>query len=153
MVAMKPEQVSPKAESLPKSSERGGKRPGAGRKRTALSADEVKRLAKLQCTMREAAAFFGIAVSTFKARLDQDQALADAWEHGRQLGLISLRRAQFRAAERGNSALLIHLGKVHLANEGSNAASADEQPLFTPDMLARLSDDDLEHLVRIFDQF
>lgn len=100
----------------------GGRRAGAGRHPKVISAAELGQLCRLQVTMREAAAFFGMSVSTFHSHLHDNPELAAAWEAGRQNGLVSLRRLQWQAAERGNTALLIFLGKAYLGQSDQSSA-------------------------------
>jgi hypothetical protein len=70
----------------------------------------VRKLAELQCTQAEAAAFFGITVGRFARLLKQYPALKYAWQHGLEVGKISLRRLQWAHAVK-NPAMAIHLGK------------------------------------------
>jgi hypothetical protein len=74
--------------------------------------DELAKLGALQCTQAEIAAWFGCSERTIVSKLKQT-AYRDAWRRGREKGLISLRRTQFRLAER-NAAVAIFLGKNYL---------------------------------------
>lgn len=75
-----------------------------------LKVSEIRKLSELQVSEREAAAFFGIHVKTFKEMLRIDVAARAAWEDGRELGKIGLRRKQMSLA--GSSApMAIFLGK------------------------------------------
>src|SRR5688572_4971367 len=64
-----------------------------------IRVSEIRNLSRLQVSEREAAAFFGIKLKTFQEMLRIDVAAAEAWESGRQLGKISIRRKQFRLAD------------------------------------------------------
>ncbi len=78
-----------------------------------VKASDVEKLARLQCSRREIAAFLGVRVSTFTRLLNEDKAIKKAWERGQQMGLISLRRSQLRLAK-GNATMGIFLGKNYL---------------------------------------
>lgn len=77
-----------------------------------LDLDELAKLAALQCTQAEAAAWFRCSPRTIVSKLKLAR-YREAWERGREKGLISLRRTQFRLAER-NAAMAIFLGKNYL---------------------------------------
>jgi hypothetical protein len=72
----------------------------------------LEKLAGLQCTQEEAAAWFGVSLATIKRRLREDKYRA-VWENGLGKGRISLRRHQFRQAEK-SPAMAIFLGKQYL---------------------------------------
>ena len=83
------------------------------RRKTVLKVSEIRKLSELQVTDREAAAFFGVHVKTFREMLRIDVAARAAWEDGRELGKIGLRRKQMSLAT--NSApMAIFLGKQML---------------------------------------
>lgn len=84
----------------------------AKRKRVVKISD-IKQCAKLQCTAREAAAFLSIRVHTFNDLLQNDPHVRKAWDDGKQLGCISLRRKQMRLAGQ-NATMAIFLGKQML---------------------------------------
>jgi hypothetical protein len=74
---------------------------------------DVEKLGRLQCTVREAAAFLGIRVTTLGNLLKKDKRIRDAWERGKSLGLLSLRRKQMRLAG-VKAQMAIFLGKNYL---------------------------------------
>ena len=88
----------------------GGNRPGAGRKRIDILPDELERLASLQCTEEEIAAFFNVSVRTIQRRMKQP-AFADTVARGRAKGRLSLRRNLFAQAAKGQIAAIIFLSK------------------------------------------
>jgi hypothetical protein len=88
----------------------GGARPNAGRKPTNIDLLELEKLSSLQCTDAEIAGFFGVSTRTIEKRKKQPR-FADAMEHGRAKGRISVRRAQMRLVEAGNGSVAIWLGK------------------------------------------
>lgn len=83
-----------------------------GRPRIEIDPKELKQLARLQCTMKEVAAFFGCSVDTIERRFKEDDELRQIWEDGKGMGMISLRRKQFQILEEKNdTTMAIWLGK------------------------------------------
>ena len=83
-----------------------------GRPRIEIDPKELKQLARLQCTMKEVAAFFGCSVDTIERRFNEDEELRQIWEDGKGMGMISLRRKQFQILEEKNdTTMAIWLGK------------------------------------------
>lgn len=83
-----------------------------------LAADEatlkaLKGLGNIQCTTKEGAAFFSVSEPTFIKFLDDFPEAREALESGKGLGCISLRRHQWRMAEK-NQTMAIWLGKQWL---------------------------------------
>jgi len=68
----------------------------------------VKDLASIFCTMDEMAAIVGVSVDTLERRY------AEAIKRGRETAKSSLRRLQWKAAKKGNTSILIWLGKQYL---------------------------------------
>lgn len=84
----------------------------------ALNDDEktlatIQGLARIQCTTKEAAAVLGVAKQTFFDFLDRSLKARQAWENGAEEGKASLRRHQFKMAEK-NATMAIWLGKQWL---------------------------------------
>lgn len=74
-------------------------------------------LAGIGCTHEEAAAVLGCGLRTLKERIAKDEATGQAWENGKLIGKVSLRRLQIRHANgNGSSAvnMTIHLSKHRL---------------------------------------
>jgi len=92
---------------------RGGKRFGAGRKPVHIDLVELEKLSSLQSTDEELAAYFGVTARTIGNKRRQPE-FAEAMRRGRAKGCISVRRAQFKALDKGNPAILIWLGKQML---------------------------------------
>lgn len=87
-----------------------------GRPRKEIDWDDFDRLALIQCTLREIAAWFDVSEDTIEARVKETHGVTFA-EHLAQRsckGKVSLRRKQYQAAMGGNTALLIFLGKQWL---------------------------------------
>ena len=78
------------------------------RPRKSISADQVIKLARLGLTVTEIADFLGVDRATLYRRF------ATEITKGECLMKLKLRRLQLRAAERGNVAMLIFLGKAIL---------------------------------------
>ena len=76
-----------------------------------IDPEQVKKLALIQCTMIEMAAFFECSVDTLERRF------ADVIKIGRENGKTSLKRKQFEIAMSGNVGMLIWLGKQHLGQK------------------------------------
>src|SRR5579862_7473727 len=74
---------------------------------------ELEKLAAMQCTDEEIAAWFGVATRTIE-RKRKNPAFADTLQRGKAKGRISLRRSQFKAVEQGNPTMQIWLGKQYL---------------------------------------
>lgn len=70
--------------------------------------EQLKALAAMQCTIPEIVAFMGVP----KATLERNY--SDVIDAGREVGKVSLRRAQYRLALAGNVTMLIWLGKQML---------------------------------------
>ena len=70
-----------------------------------IDPDVVSKLASIHCTMEEIAHVVGCSVDTLERRF------ADIIKQAKSKGKTSLRRYQWLAAEKGNTAMLIWLGK------------------------------------------
>lgn len=69
----------------------------------------VEKLANIQCTQEEIANFLDISVRT----LQRDEEFCHIYNKGRENGKMSLRRMQFKLAEKSH-AMAIWLGKQYL---------------------------------------
>lgn len=81
------------------------------RPRLEIDEDTVEKLASIMCTMEEMSHILGCSVDTLERRF------ADVINKGRNSGKMSLRRWQWEACKKGNSALLIWMGKQHLGQK------------------------------------
>jgi len=87
---------------------------------------QVRELALIHCTYKEMAAVIGCHVDTLRDRF------SNVIEEGRESGKTSLRRAQFKAALKGNSRMLIWLGKQYLEqSERIEIEAGDITAIFT----------------------
>lgn len=80
-----------------------------GRPKIQIDYEAVKKLANIQCTQDEIAGFLGISTRTFQ----RDEKCMELYNQGRENGKISLRRMQWRHAEKSAS-MAIFLGKQYL---------------------------------------
>ena len=101
-----------------------------GRPKLDIDPEQVRRLARLHCTMEEMARFFGCHRDTlhnnFSAEIDK----------GRAEGNISLRRKQWQmAVEKGNVVMLIWLGKQMLGQVNERLDNDNDAPLPIYDIL------------------
>jgi hypothetical protein len=79
------------------------------RKPVPIDLKQLEKLASMHCTDEEIAAWFGIRRETFVRRKKGE--ILETLEVGRAKGRVSLRRAQFDAAIKGDRTMLIWLGK------------------------------------------
>ena len=70
-----------------------------------IDTEKVEQLAGFGCTNVEIASFFGCSENTIR------RSYGEFLAKGRDKGKIRLRQLQWRAAERGNTSMLIWLGK------------------------------------------
>lgn len=83
-----------------------------GRPPIPIDMEELEKLAAMQCTASEIAAWFNCTRETIQRRLNKPE-YRDTLEKGRGKGMVSLRRTQFRLAET-NAGMAIFLGKNYL---------------------------------------
>jgi len=89
---------------------------------------QFENLCKLQCTEEEIAGWFDCSVDTIErwCRREYKESFAETFAKKRVGGKISLRRAQFRLAEK-NAALAIFLGKNYLGQSDDPSKREREQ--------------------------
>jgi hypothetical protein len=121
-----------------------------GRKPIHIDLLELEKLSSLHCTYQELADWFGVSVRTLELRLKRPE-FAEAMQRGRSKGRISVRRAQMKMLESGNSTMGVWLGKQMLGQrdtittEHVGAGGGPIQILAKPDF-SRLSDNELQQL-------
>src|ERR1051325_3843380 len=84
-----------------------------GRKPVQIDLLELEKLCSLHCTDEELADWFGISVRTIENRRKRPE-FAEAMQRGRSKGRVSVRRAQMKMLEAGNSTMGVWLGKQML---------------------------------------
>jgi hypothetical protein len=96
-----------------------------------IDAEQVRKLARMQCTYDEIADVLGIARSTFQLKL-QEPAVRQAYDSGRSQGKMALRTKMFERAIDQSDRLAIFLAKNYLGmsevvkvneDDGSTVAS------------------------------
>ncbi len=97
------------------------------RKRVVIDFEQVEKLARLGCTHDEIASYLGCNRKT----LERSKKFLEVYERGLDHARISIRRMQIKAAQDGNSTMLIFLGKQLLGQrdkfpETDNAAGNDK---------------------------
>ena len=104
-----------------------------GTNKFAIDPEQVEKLAIRFWTNVEIASFFGVNEGTIRKRF------SDIITKGRQVGKGKLRDLQLRAAERGNAALLIWLGKQYL-NQTENGLYSESE-LFDQELSLNIPND------------
>lgn len=115
-----------------------------------ISISQIRSLSRLQVTEREAAAFFKIPLKEFQDVLKRDLGAAAAWEEGKQLGCIAIRKKQFRLADK-SAHMAIFLGKQYLAQHDvvvTEHSGRDGGPIKTLD-LTKLDTNERKNLRQI----
>lgn len=89
-----------------------------GRPKIEVNQQQFERLCGIQCTEEEIASVFGCSVDTIErwCKETYKETFADAYKKHSGTGKASLRRTQFRLAER-SAAMAIFLGKQYLGQK------------------------------------
>lgn len=87
-----------------------------------INEEQLLKLAMIHCTVAEMAAVLGCSKDTLERRF------AAVIEKGRDTGKMSLRRLQWEGAQKGNTALLIWLGKQLLGQKDISRIELDKIP-------------------------
>jgi hypothetical protein len=110
------------------------------RKRIELDLDELEKLAKLQSTHADVAAWFGVSETLVRNRLKEAKYLA-VWDSGKGKGRVSLRRAQMQTAlgkSRSAATMQIWLGKQYLGQREGDDSGADAAKCAIVELMDRL---------------
>ena len=83
----------------------------------------IQKLAQMHCTYEEIAEFLDVSTKTLQRNY------VHLIKKGREMGKISLRRAQFEKAIGGNVAMMIWLGKQHLDQKDKIEQKSYNEPL------------------------
>ena len=114
---------------------------------------ELEKLAGMQCTNEEIAAFFGVSKRTILRKCKVEK-FRDIIEQGRAKGRVSVRRSLFKLSNAGNVAASIFLAKNllgykdYFSNEHSGPGGAPIAIEARPDF-SKLSNEELELLRRL----
>ena len=100
-----------------------------------INKDQFEKLCALQCTEQEIASFFDVSVDSLErfCKNEYDCRFAAVFKKKRDVGKISLRRTQFKQAEKSTS-MAIWLGKQYLGqadhvNVGTSLTTDEKDPL------------------------
>jgi|SRR5688572_15739141 hypothetical protein len=104
-------------------------------------------LGKIHATREEAAAVLGVSRPTLWKFLDEFPEAIEIFEAGQDSGKAELRRMQWNAAKKGNTTMLIWLGK-QLLKQRDDAAMAD---IGTKESIDALRDEIKRKLARVID--
>jgi hypothetical protein len=124
-----------------------------GRKPVQIDLTALEKLCSLHCTIQEIADWFQVSVRTIETRRKRPE-FAAAMQLGYSKGRISVRRAQMKILESGNSTMGVWLGKQLLGQrdmittEHVGAGGGAIHMAVRPD-LSKLSDDELARLWEI----
>lgn len=104
-----------------------------GRPKFVIDYELIKKLALIQCTIEEIANFIECSTKT----LERDKEFCRVYKKHMDEGRMSLRRKQWRAAEEGNTTMLVWLGKQYLGQKDKSEMNATVyQPKKLVDMYA-----------------
>lgn len=90
-----------------------------------INKEEFEKLCGLQCTKEEICSWFDVTDKTLEnwCKRTYERGFSDVFSEKRGIGKISLRRAQFRLAEK-SAAMAIFLGKNYLGQTDEHKVSA-----------------------------
>jgi len=89
--------------------------------------DRLRALGSIDCTREEAAAVLRVGRTTLYEFFRKFPEAVEAFEEGREEGKASLRRAQFKSALNGNTAMQIWLGKQLLGQRDKHDIEVDRK--------------------------
>ena len=73
----------------------------------------IEDLARVACTDEEIASVLGVSVDTLQS-YDNLESFSECRQKGKEMGKASLRRKQYEVAMKGNTTMLVWLGKQYL---------------------------------------
>lgn len=94
-----------------------------GRPKIQIDFETVNKLCKIQCIGEEIASILGISYDTLELRIKSDYSMSFTEYYKKESagGKASLRRMQWKAAEKGNPTMLVWLGKQYLQQTDKQA--------------------------------
>lgn len=100
-----------------------------GRPRKEINFAVFEGLCRIQCTEVEIASVLQVDIDTLNARLKENygETFSEVYKKHSAPGKISLRRAQFKAAENGNSTMLVWLGKQYLGQKDKHELEVSDK--------------------------
>jgi len=110
-----------------------------GRPRTQINWEEFDKLCTLHCTLSEIAAWFKCDEKTIETAClrEKKQTFSDYYKSASATGKMSLRRWQMKAAEKGNPAMLIWMGKQLLGQKDKSTVEHEFSNLSDADLISR----------------
>ena len=117
-----------------------------GRPKKKIDYELVEKLAYIQCTQEEISSILGISTRT----LQRDKEFCRIYKNGMDNGKMSLRRLQWKAAEKGNNTMLIWLGKQYLGQTDKQEL-AHSGGLELTEKFKHLSDEELKEEMQRLD--
>ena len=93
-----------------------------GRPKIKLDYELIKKLSYIQCTQLEIASVLDVAINTLR----KDNDFLPIYKKGQEEGKMSLRRLQWKSADKGNVTMQIWLGKQYLGQKDKKEISGDE---------------------------
>lgn len=107
-----------------------------GVKGNAINQDQFEKLAKMLCTGEEISAFFGVSYDTLNewCKQNYEETFVKVIKRFNDVGRASLRRIQFKIAEKGNSSMAIFLGKQYLGQSDKQENTSLERVVIVSDM-------------------
>ena len=101
-----------------------------GRPNKKIDKEQFEKLCGLQCTLEEICSFFDCCTDTLESwcKRTYKQNFSEVFSQKRRIGKISLRRAQFRLAEK-NPTMAIWLGKQYLGQTDKAVIEQHVHPL------------------------
>lgn len=93
-----------------------------------IDKEQFEKLCGLQCTKEEVCYFFDLTDKTLErwCKDTYGEGFSDVFRKKREVGKISLRRAQYETALKGNASLLIWLGKQYLGQSENVVVGIDK---------------------------
>lgn len=107
-----------------------------GVKGNAINQNQFEKLAKMLCTGEEISAFFGVSYDTLNewCKQNYEETFVKVIKRFNDVGRASLRRIQFKIAEKGNSSMAIFLGKQYLGQTDKAEQTTLERVTIVSDM-------------------
>lgn len=106
-----------------------------GRPKVKIDYSLVEKLSTIQCTQEEIAEIVGVNVRT----LQRDDEFCRIYKKSMEYGKSSLRRMQWKAAETGNTTMLVWLGKQYLGQSEKQDLSIDTVQKEAVDAISKLT--------------
>lgn len=111
------------------------------RPRVEIDKEQFEKLCSLQCTLDEIAGWFGCSQDTIErwCKRELDGSFADTYKKYSVQGKISLRRIQFKQAEK-STAMAIWLGKQWLGQKDQIVTTSEDTIKTAEEILVRIRD-------------